>query len=321
MFKLVNIILIIAFLGLISCGENGDGRFIEESGTIESENVIVGSKVNGTVLQILKDEGDKVSKGDTLLIVDPKIYSLKTSQAHAAMNVAKAQLNLLNTGARSEDKSSAFEMYFQAKTNFELVEKNYMRMSSLLESETITQKQFDETEALFKVSKSRLESAKQNLKKVKNIARVEELEAAEANYEMAKANFNLALNGLNDCFITSPINGRIVKKFIENGENASPMSSLFKISDLTKIELVVYVSEVDLGKVNYGQKVEVVVDSFPEEIFEGKVTYISPEAEFTPKSIQTKDERTKLVFSVKIEVDNSELKLKSGMPADARIIL
>ncbi|MBI9072868.1 MAG: efflux RND transporter periplasmic adaptor subunit [Melioribacteraceae bacterium] len=321
MQKIIKLISLLSLIILSSCSDNGDGSYIGESGTIESENVIVGSKVSGTVLKELKDEGDKVVVGDTLMIIDSEIYELKAAQAIAAVSVANAQLNMLRTGARSEDKSAALEIYNQAKTNYELTEKNYNRMSTLLKSETITQKQFDEVEAGYAIAKSRLNSAKENLKKIKNIARIEELESAEANYKMALANLDLANKSLKDCFVTSPIKGRIVKKFIEAGENASPMTSLFKISDLTKIEMVVYVSEVDLGKVKYGQKVEVNVDSFPEETFDGKVIYISSESEFTPKSIQTKDERTKLVFAVKMEIDNKELKLKSGMPGDARIIL
>ena len=97
------------------------------------------------------------------------------------------------------------------------------------------------------------------------------------------------------------------------------MSSLVKISDLTNVELYIYVSELELGKIKLGQKAEVSVDAFKDKKFEGKVTYISPEAEFTPKNIQTKDERTKLVFAVKIELPNPDFGLKSGMPADAKI--
>jgi len=97
------------------------------------------------------------------------------------------------------------------------------------------------------------------------------------------------------------------------------MSNLCKISDLTNVELYIYVTELELGKVKLGQKAEVTVDAFKDKKFEGKVTFISPAAEFTPKNIQTKDERTKLVFAVKIEIPNPNYELKSGLPADARI--
>jgi HlyD family secretion protein len=101
----------------------------------------------------------------------------------------------------------------------------------------------------------------------------------------------------------------------------SMMTSLFKVSDLSQVELVVYASEEDLGKVKLNQRAEIKTDSYEDKIYEGKVIYISPEAEFTPKNIQTKDERTKLVFAVKIKIPNPDFELKAGMPADAKIQL
>ena len=99
------------------------------------------------------------------------------------------------------------------------------------------------------------------------------------------------------------------------------MSSLFQVADLSSVELVIYIPETELGKVQLGQKAEISVDTYPDKTFNGKVIYISPQAEFTPKNIQTQEERTKLVFAVKIKIDNPEFELKDGMPADASIIL
>ena len=99
------------------------------------------------------------------------------------------------------------------------------------------------------------------------------------------------------------------------------MSSLFQVADLSSVELVIYVSETELGKVKLGQNAEINVDTYPDKYFDGNVIYISPQAEFTPKNIQTKEERTKLVFAVKIKIDNPDFDLKDGMPADASIIL
>jgi HlyD family secretion protein len=124
-----------------------------------------------------------------------------------------------------------------------------------------------------------------------------------------------------DCYIISPIDGFVVKKFVEKGETVNQSTSLFKISDLSTVDLIIYVSEEEMGSVKLGQKADVKVDAFKEKVFEGKVIYISPEAEFTPKNIQTKDERTKLVFAVKIKIKNPDFELKSGMPADATVIL
>jgi HlyD family secretion protein len=166
---------------------------------------------------------------------------------------------------------------------------------------------------------AQLNSAKENLRKIQSIIRPEELKQAKANYDRIKANVELIKKNLNDCYVTSPIDGIIVKRFVEKGETVTNLSSLFRVSNLYQVELLVYVNEQDLGKVKLGQQVDITIDAFPNKIYEGKIIYISPEAEFTPKNIQTKEERTKLVFAVKVRIGNPNLELKAGLPADARI--
>ena len=99
------------------------------------------------------------------------------------------------------------------------------------------------------------------------------------------------------------------------------MYSLFQVADLSSVEIVIYIRETELGEVKLGQKAEISIDTYPDKVYSGKVIYISPEAEFTPKNIQTKEERTKLVFAIKIKIENPNFELKDGMPADAEIIL
>ncbi len=164
-------------------------------------------------------------------------------------------------------------------------------------------------------------AAQDNYTKVKKIFRPEEIDQAKGNLNKSIAGVDLLKKNIRDSYVLSPINGFLVKTFIENGETVTPMSSLFKVSDLDVVELVIYVSEVELGLVKLGQKAEVTIDTYKDKVYDGKVTYISPEAEFTPKNIQTKDERTKLVFAVKIEIPNKDYDLKPGMPADANVIL
>jgi HlyD family secretion protein len=121
--------------------------------------------------------------------------------------------------------------------------------------------------------------------------------------------------------VIAPIDGFITQKYVELGENVVPSASLFKISDLKTVKLIIYVTEEELGKVKLGEKADITVDSFKDKVFSGEVIFISSEAEFTPKNIQTPEERTKLVYAVKIQIPNSQFELKSGMPADAKITL
>jgi membrane fusion protein YbhG len=315
----ITFLSVLMIILIIGCnGNNKD--VIEASGNIEATNIIVSSQVSGKVLQILKDEGDNIIKGDTVIIIDPETYKLKLDEAIAAKDLAQAQFNLVKTGARKEDIIQADESLRQAQVSFDLAEKDKQRMENLYTSKSITKKQFDDAVANFDIAKAKLNSAKENLQKVKNLSRPEEIKQSEANLNRALANVNIYQKNLNDCYVTSPSSGFITKKFVETGEAAGIMSSLFQVADLNSVELAIYVSETELGKVKLGQKAEINVDTYPDKSFDGTVIYISPQAEFTPKNIQTKDERTKLVFQVKIKIENPDFELKDGMPADATII-
>lgn len=315
------ILLIITAISLFGCGGNNDGRFVEESGTIETTDIIISSKVGGTVEEIKAGDGTRVSKGDTILTIDREALEIQLRQAEAGLSGAEAQFQLVKEGARREDVNQANEALKQAKVNLESAKSDLSRMKSLYESQAITEKQFDDVRTRADIAESRFQSAKANLEKIKNISRPAEVKQAEANYGKSAASVDLIKKQIRDSFIISPIDGSVVEVYAEEGENVNPQSSLVKISNLSEAELIIYISETDLGKVKTGQDAEVSIDSFPDKIYNGIVTYISPEAEFTPKNIQTKDERTKLVFKVKINVPNPDYELKAGMPADAKIII
>ncbi len=319
--KKIFIVFSISLIFIITaCNGNNNGNIVA-SGNIEAKNIIVSSQVAGIVIQILKDEGAKLNKGDTVLIIDPETYELKLQETLAAKEYAEAQLSLLKKGARSEDINQAEENLKQAEISYELAEKDKERMENLYQSQTITKKQFDDAIANYEINLARLSVARENFQKIKNLSRPEEIKQAEASLNRAIANVNLFKKNLNDCYVTSPSSGFITKKFVEEGETAGRMSSLFQVADLSSVEIVIYIRETELGKVKLGQKAEISIDTYPDKIYEGEVIYISTEAEFTPKNIQTQEERTKLVFAVKIKIENTNFELKDGMPADAVIIL
>jgi HlyD family secretion protein len=319
-----NLFVFISFtlsLSLYNCDDGGDENTIEAQGTIEATNILVSSKVNGEVLTILKEEGEYVSSGDTIIIIDKEIYDLRLAEATAIIESAEATYGLLLKGAREEDINQGEETLKQSKINLQAAKNDFERMKNLLESKTITQKQFEDVKSRYEIAQAQLRSAEQYLKKISNLARPEELKQAEANLNRAIANMNLVKKSIRDCYVKSPQSGFIINKFIEEGEMATQMASLLRISDLSKIEMTIYVSETSLGKVKLNQTVEISADTYPDKIYSGRVSFISPEAEFTPKNIQTKEERTKLVFAVKIKIDNPDFELKDGMPADAVIKL
>jgi HlyD family secretion protein len=310
-----------AALIMWSCSDNGKDILVEESGTIESTDVVLSSQTAGKIIQLNYDEGASVKKGDTLIVVDQELYALQLKQAVASMDIAKAQLNLLIKGARSEDIEQVKEMLSQAQANFKLAETDKQRMENLYKGNTITKKQLDDALLRFDVSQSQLNAAKENLNKIQNYARPEEIAQAKANLAKAEAGVDLLKKNIRDCYVISPIDGMIVKRFIEVGETVAMMSSLIKVSNLSRLEVIIYVSEKVLPKIKLNQNAEITTDGGPDKIFEGKVIFISPEAEFTPKNIQTKEERTKQVFAVKLEIENKTGELKTGLPVDVKIKL
>jgi len=314
------IISLFLLLSIYGCGGENDGSKIEATGTIESTNVTISSKNAGEIKSILLDEGAKVNTGDTILIIDHEALGFQLQQASAAEQISEAQLKLMLKGARSEDIKQAEEMMKQTEINFNQAKNDFERYTKLFDSKSITRKQYEDMTARYKISLTQFSAAKENFEKVKKIFRPEEIEQARAGLKKAQASVGLLEKNIRDSYLISPMNGFVVKKFVEAGETVSPMSSLVKISNLSSVNLIIYISEVDLGKIKLGQKAEITIDTYPDKKYEGKVTFISPEAEFTPKNIQTKDERTKLVFAVKIEIPNKNFELKPGMPADASII-
>jgi HlyD family secretion protein len=233
-------------------GENG--AKIEGSGTIEVTEVDISSKLAGRIISIAREEGDPVKHGEVLVKLAYDELDAQRLSVIANLNNAK---------------------------------KNMERVKDLYRSGSVSKKDYDNMETMYRVAK--------------------------AGYEQITATIGNAI-------ITAPLDGVVLEKNLEIGEIAFPGTPVLTIADIRDTWIKIYVNEKQLGRVKLGQKAEVTVDSFPDKKFSGKVVSISNKAEFTPKTIQTKDERVKLMFAIKIAVHNPEMQLKPGMPADAYIM-
>src|SRR5262249_47731203 len=149
----------------------------------------------------------------------------------------------------------------------------------------------------------------------------EELQARKAEIQKSQAQVGISESQLDDTVVNTPIDGVVLVKSAEIGEVLAAGTTVVTIGDLEHPWLRAYINETDLGRVKLGQKVKLTTDSFPGKVYLGQVTFISADAEFTPKQIQTKEERVKLVYRIKVEVDNSSHELKNNMPVDAEIVL
>jgi len=306
----------IPLLVLSGCSDPHHGM-LDASGTLESVDVNVGAKVPGQIVRLLVDQGSRVRAGDTLAVLDQSTLRMQWDQASAGVDLARAQYQMLQNGARAEDISSSEESLRQTESTLKNATDDYQRMKALIASHSVTQKQFDDAESRYAVAQAQYNTAKQNLQKMRRFARPEELAAAKARLEQAQSGADLLHEQLTDACIVAPVAGIVTHKPVETGELMSAGATVATISRLDTLNLMIYVSDTDLGKVKLGGPADVVVDTYPDRSFPAHVVYISPIAEFTPKNIQTKEDRTKLVFGVKLEVDNHEGILKAGMPADA----
>lgn len=304
-----------AALLLIGCGSNGGG--IEASGILESVEVNVASRTAGQVMHLAVREGSQVQKGDTLAVLDVETPRLLLQQAEAGVDLAEAQWQLLRNGARTEDLQSAEETVRQTESSLRSARADFDRLKDLYATRSVSAKQYEDAETRMTVTQAQYNSAKQNLQKLQRFARTEDLTAARARVAQAKAQADLIRKQINDAHILAPVGGTITYRPLEEGEMAGNGTVVARISRLERMELMIYVNETELGKVKLGGAAEVSIDTFPDKRFPATVIYVSPVAEFTPRNVQTKDERTKLVFGVKLEVDNAGGELKSGMPADA----
>ena len=287
---------------IIGCS-GGDGSDISASGTIEGTDVDISAEVAGKIKEVRVDEGVRVVAGDTLVIIDDTEFQIQLRQAVANAESFESAYKLAVEGSRKED-------IIQAEAEYKTAEADYVRMKDLLASQTITQKQYDDAYARYISTQQTYEKLKQGLRK-------EEIDAARQKRDNAEAQVDLLKKKIHDSYVTAPSAGTITLRAVEPGEYETVGANLLRLTYLDKVKLTIYVNDEELTKVHLGQEAKVYVDGAPKKAFEGSVTYISSIAEFTPKNVQTKEDRTKLVFGVKIEIPNTDQTLKPGRPADA----
>lgn len=311
--------VLLAVLAVAACAKRGPQGVLTASGTIEAIEVEVSSKVGGQLLERPVDEGDRVAPGDKVGLVDHANLDIQLRQAEAVTAQAEAQLELLRKGARREDIQQAEEALRQAEASYRVADQDARRMRDLEKTASATPKQREDADARLTVTQAQLNAAREALNKVRRLSRPEEIQAAEARLDQARAAADLLRKTISDCLITAPVGGYVTHKAAEAGEMVAPGAPIVTISTLDSVYVMIYVTEKEMGLVKLGQPADVAIDAFPGRLFPGKVSYISPEAEFTPKNIQTKDDRVKLVFGVKIDIENKDGLLKPGLPADATI--
>jgi len=239
-------------------------------------------------------------------------------QAQAALEAAKVQRDGHPGQAAYEYQVKAAEEALQAaQANVAKAQAQLDGLLDMRHNPLAMQAQVDAAEAAYKAAAAAAEAAQAKLDALVAGPTREQIAVAEAAVRQAEAALGILQVQQEKMTLRAPLNGLVTRRTLHVGELASPGAPVITIADLTKVRLTVYIPEDQIGHVRLGQKVQVTVDSFPGHVFSGEVAYISPRAEFTPKNIQTQKERVNMVFAVRIRLNNPELLLKPGMPADA----
>jgi len=306
-------------LVLLAAAASAGCRFSRQtpdgSGTIECTQVQVAPQVAGRIAELPPREGAGIKKADLVAQLDTTDSQLRLREMRAALAFAEAQLALLTAGARAEDIQKAREQLREAEAADRAAQADLRRIRQVFEARSATQKQMDDATSQAERAAAGRAAAGQQLAQLVNGSRAEEIRMAEAQAEQARARVAQAEKALADCTVAAPADGVVTTRSREPGEFVSPGAPLVTISLLDEVWLSVYVPEPRLGLLKLGQSATVRIDG-NDRSFAGKVTFISPEAEFTPRNVQTPDERAKLVYRVKITLPNPEGIFKPGMPAD-----
>jgi HlyD family secretion protein len=300
-----------------ACGHTGDPDVILASGHVDATDVRISTKVPGRLEWFELREGDAVAAGQELARVDAIDLRLALRQAQAEREQAAAELRLRLAGARGEDIAELRAQVASVEVELDSAQRDYERMQGLLDRGSGTTKARDDARARRDVLAARLTAIRQSLARLTAGFREEEKDAARARVAALEARIAQLEQQVRDATVTSPLAGTVTEKVAEQGELLQAGSPLCVVTDLQDAWLTVYVAEPDLSRTRLGQEADVVTDAGVAR--KGKVTYIASQAEFTPKNVQTRDERVKLVYKVKIGLDNADGLFKPGMPAEVRL--
>jgi len=298
------------------------------SGTIEATQANLAFQVAGRVQTVLVREGQAVNRDQVLAEIDPSEFQSRIAQAQANLEKALRNRQQLETMLDVYTQTLPAEVaraeagVASARYAMEDAQKNSLRYDHLVKKNVVSEKERDQMKLGHDTATARLaegeallRAARSNLQKID--ATRQEIAAARSQEAAARAALDQADIQMGHTRLRAPISGIITGRNVEPGEVVNSGREVLSLADLSVVDLKIFVEETAIGRVKPGQKVDVKVDTFPQKVYAGEVSFISPEGEFTPKIIQTKKERVKLVYLVKVSVPNPSLELKSGMPADA----
>jgi HlyD family secretion protein len=327
-------LVLVACVWVAACDPAPPADQLRVSGHVEATEVQTAADVGGRILELRVAEGDRVEAGVVIARLDTEDVVLQIARTRADRAAALAQLRLLEAGSRTEDIRQARAQVDAATADGAAIDAEVKaaqldldRYQTLLAANAGSVKQRDDAQARVDTAQARqrgaqdrVRSARETLARLEAGTRPEEIQAARARVEAADAQIAVLEKSVRDADVTSPLSGIVTQKLVDAGEIIARGTPLVVITDLDHAWANLFVPEPMIPRVALGQPATVFTDAGGPGI-EGKVTFISPRAEFTPRNVQTAEERSKLVYRIKVSVDNRAGTLKLGMPVDAELKL
>jgi HlyD family secretion protein len=290
------------------------------SGNIEATEVDLSFRIPGQIKTRPVDEGDRIEKDQAVATLDTDTLLAQKGSAEAEIANARAILDELEEGTRKEQVEAARAQFKAAEIRLKNARDEYERYQLLFKEKAVSASTYDARETAFRVALEEHNNAVQRLTELEAGPREQQIRAARARLEKSRWELKKLDLDLDHSVLTSPASGVVLVKSNEVGEVVLPGATVLTIAAIDEVWLKGYVGEQDLGRIKLGQKAEITTDSYPNKIYPGTVTFISSRAEFTPKNVQTKEERVKQVYRVKVTIKNPEQELKIGMPAEGWIL-
>lgn len=319
--------LLVAFIGVLLIGgayfikwNNGHPKdALLLHGNVDIRQVELGFRVGGRIKVMHFEEGDFVPKDALLAELDqtPFLHDLHNQQAQLDQTIAN--FNKLKTGSRPEEIRQAQSLVGEKEASYFNSQTNVARQQDLIKRGLASQQAYDDATTQMKEYSAQLKSAQEALALSKEGFRVEDIAGAKAALEGSKARLDIAKTNLEDTHLLAPEAGTILTRIKEPGAIVSPGMPVYSLALTQPVWVRAYVSEVDLGRIKPGMPAQIFTDTDPSHPFKGQIGYISPQAEFTPKNIETKELRSDLVYRVRITVQDPKNQLRQGMPVSVKI--
>jgi HlyD family secretion protein len=324
-----------------------EARFVDEGDRVRVGQPIAKLEARDILEEVALRRAEVEAARAQLTELERGFRPEEVAQAEAVVERARAHLAELLAGSRPQEIEAAEASLRRARAELERWRSDHERQRQLFQRGVISAREYESILAAYRVAEAQVREAEERVKLVREGPRKEQIaqaraalkeaqerlamlregprketiEAARARLEGAKAALAASETRLSYTTVTSPLNGIVLSKNVEPGEYVAPGTPVVTIGDLENIWLRAYIDEPDLGKVKLGQRVRIRTDTYPEKRYEGRISFISSQAEFTPKNVQTERERVKLVYRIKVDVPNPTMELKPGMPADGEIVL